>query len=876
MCVYLFTSHSFPRATHALTIFLSLSLSLLNFWPALTVLVAVLRLLRWLLVPDVVFSVLFRHVLAVFALYAFVYGWKWVVSPLVRAAGQTAAHVQHAMGDSYMRRAHELEQAMEVATTFGEWQSAAQQLDVLDGKHEWKITAESPYYDAKRIRHNLTWLRALVDKQDVKGIMHYLRSRLLRNMCGIGSKELYTHLRTGGKALIEDYVSEVIRALQFLCVVDAPDCQDQQKLAFFNETRHAFGRSALLLSGGATLGMYHLGVIRALVTSNLLPRIISGSSVGSLIAAIVGTRTDEELCRIDQPGAIDLGFFPTHKGTLFRRLKRFFDSGVVMDIQVLQRAIRGNIPDLTFHEAYERTGRIINISLSPSDASKDVPHLLNYLSAPNVLVWSAAVASCAIPYVYAPVELLAKDAQGHLVPYFTEGGVKFQDGSVNSDLPMRRLAELFNVNHFIVSQVNPHVIPFVISDTNEFFFSPVNACLKVLRFLGRQVKSTFLGLAELGLPFPSLLRDLIMQKYMGDITLMPTPTWDDFGKLLENPTQETLTHHIRKSERTTWEKLSHMRAQCEIEFTLDDCVRRMRGKIMVQELRHSINLHQLGGAGRVSSWTPSQFAAVRASLGASNGAGNGGTDIAYSEMSDRELFDRDRFERDGLVSESDSGIQTPQNASASATGMGSSILSTLSGFPYAFGSVRSNSASAVGFQSATAKSALSSVGSFSDAAHNVADDKALTAPLMAGAHGSIAPSPQRTSLDLAMLKMNNNVPASAFPAFVTSSPLPEASSANLASQLSADSQQLQQQNQQQNSLMSALFDSGRGTLVSSASQSHLQRTVASQDSTPPSLSTPRRLSVGSRGESPNAAQLQGAAISGEKVRVAARGEKEGG
>ena len=56
-----------------------------------------------------------------------------------------------------------------------------------------------------------------------------------------------------------------------------------------------------------------------------------------------------------------------------------------MDIQIPQKAIRANVPDLTFQEAFERTGRIINISLSPSDSSKDVPHLLNYLSAPNVV-----------------------------------------------------------------------------------------------------------------------------------------------------------------------------------------------------------------------------------------------------------------------------------------------------------------------------------------------------------------------------------------------------------------------------------------------------------------------------------------------------------
>lgn len=32
----------------------------------------------------------------------------------------------------------------------------------------------------------------------------------------------------------------------------------------------------------------------------------------------------------------------------------------------------------------------------------------------------------------------------------------YSDGSLENDLPMQQLSELFNVNHFIISQVNPH------------------------------------------------------------------------------------------------------------------------------------------------------------------------------------------------------------------------------------------------------------------------------------------------------------------------------------------------------------------------------------------------------------------------------------
>jgi TAG lipase/steryl ester hydrolase/phospholipase A2/LPA acyltransferase len=50
----------------------------------------------------------------------------------------------------------------------------------------------------------------------------------------------------------------------------------------------------------------------------------------------------------------------------------------------------------TFQEAFDRTGRIINITIPPVN-SYDPPRLLNYLTAPHICVWSAALASCHIP-----------------------------------------------------------------------------------------------------------------------------------------------------------------------------------------------------------------------------------------------------------------------------------------------------------------------------------------------------------------------------------------------------------------------------------------------------------------------------------------------
>src|SRR5690606_2553277 len=72
--------------------------------------------------------------------------------------------------------------------------------------------------------------------------------------------------------------------------------------------------------------------------------------------------------------------------------------------------------------------------------------------------------------IYPPVSLWAKNIDGERVPYIP--GRKFVDGSIQDDLPVRRLARLFGVNHSIVSQTNPHVVPFLSrSESTDSSFS---------------------------------------------------------------------------------------------------------------------------------------------------------------------------------------------------------------------------------------------------------------------------------------------------------------------------------------------------------------------------------------------------------------------
>ena len=110
------------------------------------------------------------------------------------------------------------------------------------------------------------------------------------------------------------------------------------------------------------------------------------------------------------------------------------------DTNHFRRCCRMNIGNFTFQEAFDRTGRILNITVSPQNRS-DPPRLLNYLTAPHVLIWSAAVASSAVPGLFEASKLLVKDSDG-TERFESTSGARFQDGSMENDLPMQQVRPL--------------------------------------------------------------------------------------------------------------------------------------------------------------------------------------------------------------------------------------------------------------------------------------------------------------------------------------------------------------------------------------------------------------------------------------------------
>jgi hypothetical protein len=59
-------------------------------------------------------------------------------------------------------------------------------------------------------------------------------------------------------APIREYIQEVKAQLAMLTDWPEAGIELEEKLSFFKETRHAYGRTALLLSGGGGLGSFHI------------------------------------------------------------------------------------------------------------------------------------------------------------------------------------------------------------------------------------------------------------------------------------------------------------------------------------------------------------------------------------------------------------------------------------------------------------------------------------------------------------------------------------------------------------------------------------------------------------------------------------------
>tara|TARA_R110000796_G_scaffold63377_6_gene146624 strand:+ start:9696 stop:11150 length:1455 start_codon:yes stop_codon:yes gene_type:complete len=470
-------------------------------------------------------------------------------------------------------RSKQLVKGMEQAEHYQDWAELAAAWDEEHGLDEWKQNDACESYDYRSIRQRLDRIRDLRFRREYHDLLFVLNEGLHGNLGGMGKPALYNKAKLGTKNLITRYVEEVCGALDDLNEVDDSVISLEEKQDFFLRASHCYGRSALMLSGGAVLGFFHAGVVKALFDHGLLPEIISGSSAGSIIAATACTHVDDEL---QHRLSLDNLHHEVEQTTAIRpALSLFGNPRPRMDSDNLRDYLAKIIPDLTFQEAFELTGRKLNITvtgLSPRQA----PRLLNAITSPNVLIRSAVTASCAIYGIYPPVTLLCRNAAGETVPYLPD--LKWIDGSFADDLPAKRLARLFGVNHFISSMTNPAVLAMT-PDPD----APSNPLRTLMSYQARFLKITTAEAMRFSRdhiriksPVISLMQHLtygvLRQEYTADINIFLRNRWDHPLRLLAAPSREAMHRLLHEGERSTWEKVEMVRNCTAISRKLDTIV----------------------------------------------------------------------------------------------------------------------------------------------------------------------------------------------------------------------------------------------------------------------------------------------------------------
>jgi predicted acylesterase/phospholipase RssA len=469
-----------------------------------------------------------------------------------------------------MNHFRETERALYEAENYADWYAAANELDRLEGRDKWRLEKESESYDYRLLASRVGILRRLRRQKDYDRLMFRLREELHGNLGNMANPALYREARGGTKKLINDYLDEVCAALDLLTDSEVEQLSPIRKRRFLKRAARSFGRSALLLSGGASFGLFHIGVIEELQAEGLLPRVVTGSSAGAIMAGILTTHTDDELREMLNPEYIDFEWC-----SVFRPFQ-LIKGQSLLDQKVLRRFIERNIPPITFLEAYQRTNRILNISVSPAD-SHQFPRLLNYLTAPNVLIRWAALASAAIPGLYPPVQLRAKNFDGKSVAYMPQN--RWIDGSVHDDIPKYKVNRLHNINHYIVSQANPHVVPFLSEEVEETGLFPFIQDV-ILKAPMVQIEH-FLELVQQHFDLPGVgtmikkAHAMARQTYSGDITVYPDKQVMKLTRTFENLAREDVYDLVMAGRRSTWPKIEQIRNTTQISRTFDDCLRRM-------------------------------------------------------------------------------------------------------------------------------------------------------------------------------------------------------------------------------------------------------------------------------------------------------------
>ncbi|KAF8819801.1 phospholipase, patatin family protein [Cardiosporidium cionae] len=417
---------------------------------------------------------------------------------------------------------------------FSEYVSCSEKLDELTFRTGWKYNDDSHSFDCEAVKKRLRQLKERRLLKDIPNLVATLKHCVHFEFAGIFKEHLYSRTYVGTKHIIEEFIDEVVTCLNLLEYY--VESHSTEIRALLQHVSGQWGSTCLILSGGAALALYHFGVCDVLLKEspdrvsslptkiksegNLLPRIICGTSAGAAIAAWLCTRTDEEIregLRADYLCKVFRGFSPNN---WLRRFWNILKRGYMCDVDVWQNSVFELYGDMTFLEAYQRTGRILNISLTRADRCESVL-VLSYKNAPNVVIFSAVN-----PHVFPFCGLRAHGEAGIPINWRGRNG-QWRAGFLLSGL--------------------------------ELFFK------ENMRFLLRLIALLDLSPTCRGINCGSLA----LQSYVGDVTVHPPGLTFKHLKLANDPSQEDVEWYVREGRQMTFPKLSFIINRVRIDHALE-------------------------------------------------------------------------------------------------------------------------------------------------------------------------------------------------------------------------------------------------------------------------------------------------------------------
>ena len=69
----------------------------------------------------------------------------------------------------------------------------------------------------------------------------------------------------------------------------------KEKKIEFLKTVKSIWTTCSYVFGGATLGLFHTGVCKALIEQDLMPKVLSGSSAGAIMTGMLGISASEDI-----------------------------------------------------------------------------------------------------------------------------------------------------------------------------------------------------------------------------------------------------------------------------------------------------------------------------------------------------------------------------------------------------------------------------------------------------------------------------------------------------------------------------------------------------------------------------------------------------